>query len=195
MSDVKFGACLADPPWPERGGGRVKRGADRHYNLMTVEHIASLDVVSIMQPDAHLYLWATNNHLPAALDVMRAWGFRYVTNLAWGKVKRNDDGHHVIQQGLGQYFRGSHELLLFGVRGKPGYRKTADGKRAQWSSLVLAPRTRHSEKPAMFHNVVQRVSPGPYVELFARTPREGWACWGNAIKSTVVLAERQSSLL
>lgn len=184
---LKFGTVLADPPWPERGGGKVKRGADRHYKLMTVEQIAALDVASIVQDNAHLYLWSTNNHLPDALTVMRAWGFRYVTNLAWGKVH---DGNP--QQGLGQYFRGAHELLLFGVRGRPGYRKTVDGKRAQAPSLHLAPRGRHSEKPAVFHDVARRVSPGPYVELFARSPRIGWECWGNEVKSTVTMVCRET---
>lgn len=178
-----YSTVLADPPWPESGGGKVKRGADRHYPLMRIDDIAKLPVRDIARPDAHLYLWATNNHLPGALEVMRAWGFRYVTNVCWGKVSATG----VVQQGLGQYFRGAHELLLFGVRGKVPYRTLPDGKRAQHPTLVLAPRGEHSRKPDVFHEVIEKVSPGPYVELFARRARPGWAVWGNQAPNPVVL--------
>ena len=202
-----YSTVLADPPWPESGGGKVKRGADRHYPLMRIDDIAKLPVRDIARPDAHLYLWATNNHLPGALEVMRAWGFRYVTNLAWGKVKTSRHRNGLVapngtlvaspqkeavliesvQQGLGQYFRGAHELLLFGVRGKVPYRTLPDGRRAQHPTLVLAPRGEHSRKPDVFHEVIEKVSPGPYVELFARRARPGWAVWGNQAPNPVVL--------
>ena len=177
---TRFNTVLADPPWLERGGGQVKRGADRHYPLMATKDIAALPVVDVVHDDAHLYLWVTNNFLPDGLEVMRAWGFRYVTNLAWGKVREG-----VVQQGLGQYFRGAHELLLFGVRGRVPYRTTAEGKRAQHPSLVLEPRGEHSRKPDVFHRIIEKVSPGPYVELFARRPMPGWEVWGNAITEEV----------
>lgn len=178
-----FSTGLADPPWPEKGGGKVKRGADRHYPVMSVDDICALRVGELFAPDAHLYLWVTNNFLPAGLRVMAAWGFRYVTNLVWGKVK---DGR--VQQGLGQYFRGSHELLLFGVRGSVPYRTLDDGKRAQGSTLLLAPRSKHSRKPEGFRQLIERVSPGPYLELFAREPASGWAVWGNEVASDVAVA-------
>lgn len=179
----QFLCGIADPPWAERGGGKVKRGADRHYPLMSTDDICALPVRDLFAPNAHIYIWVTNNFVPDGLCVMSAWGFRYVTNIAWGKV--NEEGR--IQQGLGQYFRGSHELLLFGVRGSLPYRLTAEGKRAQHPSLVLAPRTEHSVKPEVFRAVVERVSAGPYVELFARRPAPGWDVWGNEVKSTVSL--------
>lgn len=178
----RFATVLADPPWLERGGGQVKRGADRHYPLMPTAAICKLPVHQIAADDAHLYLWVTNNFLPDGLEVMECWGFRYVTNLAWGKVR---DGK--VQQGLGQYFRGSHELLLFGVRGQVPYRTTAEGKRAQHPTLVLEPRGEHSRKPDVFHDIIEKVSPGPYVELFARRAWPGWAVWGNEVQSTVAL--------
>jgi N6-adenosine-specific RNA methylase IME4 len=180
----RFGAVLADPPWMESGGGKVKRGADRHYPLMKTADIANLPVQAIAKPDSHLWLWVTNNFLEDGLQVMNAWGFRYVTNIAWVKQR---DGK--LQQGLGQYIRGSHELLLFGVRGRPPYR-TIDGKRAQVPSVIIAPRTEHSAKPTEAHDAVERVSAGPYVELFARrdtgiwplrTMRLGWSPWGNEV--------------
>lgn len=178
-----FTTGMADPPWPETGGGKVKRGADRHYPVMSVGDICALRVGELFAPNAHLYLWVTNNHLPAGLRVMGAWGFRYVTNIAWGKVKEGR-----VQQGLGQYFRGAHELLLFGVRGSLPYRTLDDGKRAQAPSLVLAPRSKHSRKPEEFRQLVERVSPGPYLELFARASAPGWAVWGNEVQSDVAVA-------
>lgn len=171
---------LADPPWPERGGGKVKRGADRHYPLMSVRAICELPVARLFRPDAHLYLWATNNYLRAAFDVMEAWGFRYVTCITWGKVKGGR-----IQTGLGQYFRGASEHLLFGVRGSLGYRLDPGGARKQGATLVLEPRGEHSAKPEAFRNVVERVSPGPYLELFARRRVPGWDAWGNEVESSV----------
>lgn len=178
----RYATVLADPPWLERGGGQVKRGADRHYPLMSTTEISKLPVHQLAADNAHLYLWVTNNFLPDGLEVMAFWGFRYVTNLAWGKVR---DGK--VQQGLGQYFRGAHELLLFGVRGQVPYRTTEEGKRAQHPTLVLAPRGEHSRKPDVFHEVIEKVSPGPYVELFARRARPGWAVWGNQAPNPVVL--------
>lgn len=204
---TRFSTVLADPPWLERGGGQVKRGADRHYPLMTTAAICKLPVHRLAADAAHLYLWVTNNFLPDGLEVMACWGFRYVTNLAWGKVKtsRHPNGLvapngtlvaspakeavliESVQQGLGQYFRGAHELLLFGVRGRVPYRTTADGKRAQHPSLVLEPRGEHSAKPEVFHRIIEKVSPGPYLELFARREVPGWERWGNEVQSTVAL--------
>ncbi|HMM32894.1 MAG TPA: MT-A70 family methyltransferase, partial [Clostridia bacterium] len=132
----KYHTIYADPPWPERGGGKIKRGADRHYTLMTVKEITALPVAAIANDNAHLYLWTTNNYLKAAFEVMEAWGFRYVTNITWGKDRI----------GLGQYFRGQTEHCLFGVKGTLPY-KTIDGKRAQGSTLILSPRREHSRKP------------------------------------------------
>lgn len=173
---------IADPPWKEQGGGKIKRGADRHYPLMSTAEICALPVRELFDANAHLYLWVTNNFLRDGLQVMEAWGFRYVTNVAWGKVK---DGK--VQQGLGQYFRGAHELLLFGVRGSLPYRMLPDGKRAQHPSLVLAPRGEHSAKPAVFRSIVEKVSAGPYVEFFAREEVPGWDRWGNEVSNSFTL--------
>jgi len=78
-------------------------------------------------------------------------------------------------------------LLRGIVRGKVPYRTLPDGKRAQHPTLVLAPRGEHSRKPDVFHEVIEKVSPGPYVELFARRARPGWAVWGNQAPNPVVL--------
>lgn len=171
-----FRCIVADPPWNETGGGRVKRGADRHYPLMKARDIAEIPVGDYAAADSHLWLWVTNNFLREGLDVMAAWGFRYVTNLVWHKARNGR-----TQRGLGQYLRGSHELCLFGVRGRLPYARRADGKRAAVASVVVAERTQHSRKPNAAFEVFEAVSPGPRLELFARAARPGWVAWGNEL--------------
>ncbi len=171
----KYATIYADPPWLERGGGKIKRGADRHYPLMHTKDIAALPVANLALPDAHLYLWVTNNFLPDGLRVMAAWDFRYVTMITWSK-----EGNI----GLGQYYRGRTEHCLFGVRGSPGY-KLVDGKRCQGTTLISAPRGIHSAKPEAMRQMIERVSPGPFVELFARATYPNWDTWGNQVQSTV----------
>lgn len=184
-----YRTIVADPPWLERGGGQIKRGADRHYSLMPTAEIAKLPVSQWAAPDAHLYLWVTNNFLRDGLDVMDAWGFRYVTKIDWFKsIDGNDEiasdrqadaADADLQIGLGQYFRGCTESCLFGVRGRVEYRTRADGKRAQGRTGFHAPRQQHSAKPEKFSRVIEQVSHGPYLEMFARRAVPGWDVWGN----------------
>ena len=170
LPNKKYKTIYADPPWPEYGGGKIKRGADRHYNLMTIKEIMSLPIQDICAENAHLYLWVTNNYLPAGLDVMKAWGFTYKTMITWGKDKF----------GLGQYFRGQTEHCLFGVKGKLPY-KTVDGKRKQGRTLILAPRGEHSKKPYEMRQFIELVSYAPYMELFARDYTSNWDVWGDEV--------------
>ena len=123
---------LADPPWHEQGSGRCIRGAQKYYPLMSEEAICAIPVREIVADQAHLYLWATNNHFPSALRVMETWDFTYKTCITWAKTSAGF--------GLGQYFRGMTEHCLFGTRGPNlPYRKKHDGKRAQGTTLILAP--------------------------------------------------------
>lgn len=179
---MTYRTIVADPPWLERGSGKCKRGADRHYPLMTTPAIVALmsaELAGNVAPDAHLYLWATNSFLPDGLDVMRALGFRYVTNVAWCKPRI----------GIGQYFRGQHELCLFGVRGK-GY-AVRSASRAIPSVIVADHRRKgdgtrlHSGKPEAFYEMVEDRSQGPYFEMFARRAREGWSAVGNDVHGEV----------
>lgn len=169
----KYHTLYADPPWHESGGGKIKRGADRHYGLMKTKDIMTyLDdngIAPLISPDAHLYLWTTNNFLKDALSVMEAWGFRYVTIITWNK-----EGNI----GLGQYFRGTTEHCLFGVRGRLPYRLSPDGKRQQGRTGLSAPKGKHSEKPAQMRAWIEKVSHPPYLELFAREAHIGWDCRG-----------------
>jgi N6-adenosine-specific RNA methylase IME4 len=166
----RYKTILADPPWMESGGGKIKRGADRHYSLMKTRDIIALPVKSIAADNAHLYLWSTNNFLSDALEVMAAWGFEYKTMITWVKDRF----------GLGQYFRGITEHVLFGVRGFVPY-KIIDGKRQQGTTVIQAPRREHSRKPDELYAMIEKVSYPQFIELFARHERSGWDCWGNEI--------------
>lgn len=99
----KYKTIYADPPWKESGGGKIKRGADRHYPLMSTKEICELPVWKIADDNCHLYLWTTNNFLQDAFKVIEAWGFTYITCITWMKDR----------QGLGQYYRGLTEHCLF----------------------------------------------------------------------------------
>ena len=168
-----YKTVLADPPWNEQGGGRIRRGADRHYNLMSKEEIIDyMRKVSIAE-DAHLYLWVTNNHLTEGLEVMHALGFKYVTNIAWVKDRI----------GLGQYFRGQHELCLFGTKGKQPYKTGTAGRSCCTEpSVIFANRTEHSKKPEAMYAKIENTSYPPFVELFARQRRSGWDSVGNQLE-------------
>ena len=161
----KYQTIYADPPWNEQGGGKIKRGADRHYSLMKTADIKMLPVQDIADDECWLYMWVTNNYLKDGLDVMEHWGFRYITNIVWAKTSF----------GLGYYFRGQHEICLFGVKGKlkPQVRNE--------STLILKPKDKHSKKPEEFYEKIENVSHGPYIELFARSTRDGWDSWGNEV--------------
>jgi len=168
----RFACLLMDPPWMERGGGKIKRGADRHYPLVKTADLPGVIYGSgVFRPadNAHLWMWATANHLDGALWLIKALGFQYKTHAVWVKTGAI---------GLGQYFRMQHELLLFATRGK-GYAAKTDARNLP--SVITAPRRRHSEKPAAAYELIEARSHGPRVELFARTPREGWTAWGNEV--------------
>lgn len=180
----RFRTILADPPWDERGGGRIKRGADRHYPLLKTDEIieflrtACPPLRQTNREASSLFLWTTNNFLPDGLRVMDALGYRYVTNLAWAKDR----------MGLGYYFHGQHELVLFGVRGKigkpprvSGYNSTLLGGRLLEHPRDDDGKIRHSEKPRELHEAIEARFEGEYLELFAREARPGWTVWGNEV--------------
>jgi len=170
-TNKKYKTIYADPPWEERGGGVIKRGADAHYPLMHYTEIKALPVKNLAHPvGCHLYLWVTNNFLNTGLEVMREWGFVYITTITWMKDK----------QGLGQYFRGITEHCLFGVRGKLPF-KIIDGKRMQGLTGFTAIRREHSRKPDEMREMIEMVSYEPRIELFAREQFPGWDAWGNEV--------------
>jgi N6-adenosine-specific RNA methylase IME4 len=167
-----------DPPWVfQNRTGKVapEHGRLYRYPTLTLEQIRALPVGQLAAPRAHLYLWCPNALLAEGLETMRRWGFVYKTNIVWHKVRADgrSDG-----RGVGFYFRNVTELVLFGVRG-PGLRTLPAGRR---QVNYLATRKReHSRKPdELYAEFVERCSPPPYLELFARGPaRTGWDAWGS----------------
>ncbi len=175
-SNKKYRTIYADPPWQfQNRTGKVAPENKRlnRYETMTLDEIKRLPVANVTAEKCHLYLWIPNALLPQGLEVMEAWGFEYKTNIIWEKVRRDGmpDG-----RGVGFYFRNVTEILLFGIKG--GNNRTLDPGRSQ-VNLIRAIKREHSRKPDEFVPLIQRCSPGPYLELFARGNREGWDMWGN----------------
>lgn len=143
------------------------------YATMELPAIKRLPVADIVQEPAHLYLWVPNVLLPEGLDVMKAWGFDYKSNIVWHKVRKDggSDG-----RGIGFHFRNVTELFLFGVRGKSA--RTLDPGRTQ-VNLIPTRKREHSRKPDELYDVIEACSRGPFVEMFARDTRKGWVGWGN----------------
>jgi N6-adenosine-specific RNA methylase IME4 len=178
---------LADPPW--RFVNRTGKVAPEHrrldrYDTMTAGDIAGLPVADVVADRAHLYLWVPNALLPEGLQVMEGWGFRYVSNLVWAK-RRKDGGPD--GRGVGFYFRNVTELILFGVRGS--LRTLPPGRRQV--NMIETRKREHSRKPDEAYDVIESCSPGPYLELFARYPRQGWTAWGDEAEPGVTPRGRQ----
>jgi N6-adenosine-specific RNA methylase IME4 len=157
---------VADPPW--RHDNQASRAAaTNHYSTMTLDEICRVPVAEVAAKNCHLHLWATSPLLPDAFKVIEAWGFIYKSSFIW--IKR--------QMGLGNYWRGSHEICLLAIKNKLVFRDHAQ------RSWLEADRTKHSAKPPEFRRLVEKVSPGPYLELFGRTPppNSQWTIFGNEL--------------
>jgi N6-adenosine-specific RNA methylase IME4 len=177
-----FSTVLADPPW--RFANRTGKVAPEHrrldrYSTMQLDEIKALRVKEVLAPKAHLYLWVPNALLPDGLEVMAAWGFRYVSNIVWAK-RRKDGGPD--GRGVGFYFRNVTELLLFGVRGS--MRTLAPGR--SQVNMIETRKREHSRKPDEQYQLIESCSPGAYLEMFARHKRAGWTVWGDESADEVV---------
>ncbi len=176
---MRYATIVADPPWQVQAGPRSlhdpgERSRPLTYRTMSVEAIAALDVPA--EDAAHLYLWTINRYIEDAYGIARAWGFKPSTLLTWCKSPKG--------RGLGGTFGQSTEHVLFARRG------TLAAKRRVDSTWFHAKRGGHSEKPRSFIELVESVSPGPYLEMFARENRLGWDTWGNEALEHVTLAEQ-----
>lgn len=163
----RYRTIIADPPWITGQNGKL--GAEQYYALMDIDAIKAMPVADLAEDNAHLYLWCYPATRYVAEEVMAAWGFRFVDEFVWGKD----------QMGLGKYFRHAHETLLLGVRGRLPVQFR--GQR----SFTMLPRQAHSHKPEEIHIMAQRLSPGPYLELFARRPFPGFDIWGAEVESDI----------
>ena len=161
---MKYKTILADPPW--KYGKGFGYGAGEYYPLMEIDKIIELNIGNrLADKNCHLYLWCPNSMLQEGINVMEAWGFKFKTVLTWVK-------HRSI---FGYYFKGQSEQLLFGVKGKlpPQDRHQV--------TIINGKVRCHSQKPDEQYDVIEKVSPSPRIELFARQKRDGWDAWGNEV--------------
>ena len=165
---TKYRVIYVDPPWDYGSAGqspKIGGGARAHYPTMKLNDICALDVSSIAEPDAVLFLWVTSPMLTKAFRIVNAWGFEYKSSFVWDKVKHN----------MGHYVSVRHEFVFLCTRG------VCDPIRNDFESMVSIPRTVHSKKPAYFREMIDAMYPsGERIELFARGELpEGWTGWGN----------------
>ncbi|MDH2389074.1 MT-A70 family methyltransferase [Streptomyces sp. HNM0663] len=168
----RFRTLLIDPPWA--AGQTGAKGAERHYPVMSLNRIRELPVAELAEDDAHLWLWTTNATLRDGFDVAEAWGFTVRSPLTWVKFRL----------GLGNYLRNSTETLLFATRGNA---PVAFRSQPTW---INAPVQEHSRKPDEQYAVIERISEGAFIELFARRrppSNRDWFVWGNEIASDIVV--------
>jgi N6-adenosine-specific RNA methylase IME4 len=165
-----YDLIYADPPWQHGDASTTpSRRATRHYPVLPLAAICALPVRDLTAPAAALYLWATSALLPDALAVIAAWGFSFKTGFVWDKGR----------WGCGHYVRTQHEHLLIAWRGhlRCPQPSTLVG------SVVHALATRHSAKPEIFYEHLERMHPAARrLELFARGRRPGWDAWGNEVQ-------------
>lgn len=185
-----FKTILADPPW--RFTNRTGKVAPEHrrlnrYDTMSLEEICALPVKGITDATSHCYLWVPNALLKEGLKVLEAWGFQYKTNLVWHKVRKDGESDG---RGVGFYFRNVTELILFGIKGR--MRTLAPGRRMV--NLFSSRKREHSRKPDELYEIIEQCSPGPYLELFARYPKQGWQVWGDESDSNIVPRGKQHRL-
>lgn len=162
----RYPVIYADPPWRYEHAETESRAIENHYPTMSLDEIKALPLDDIVTQDCVLFLWATSPKLHEAFEVLDAWGFSYRTCAVWDKLKI----------GMGYYFRQQHELLLVAVRGNPPTPLPANRP----GSVFSFPRGAHSAKPVECYEMIEAMYPElPKLEMFCRSPRDGWAVWGN----------------
>jgi N6-adenosine-specific RNA methylase IME4 len=169
-----FKTICADPPWSF--GDKLpgpSRGAEKNYSVLSIAEIENFlvteNLVNQIAPDARLFLWRVASQQEEALRVMRAWGFIPKAEIVW--LKKTATGKRWF--GMGRQVRMEHEVCLIGIKGRPEVLSKSI------RSTFEAPYTRHSGKPDAFFDIVEQLSPGPYLELFSRVPRVGWTQLGD----------------
>ena len=171
--EKKYRTIVADPPWKyELRQHDASHRARAPYPMMTTEEIIGLPVALWGHENSHLYLWTTNAHMLDAHRIAAAWGFNTKTILTWAKG-RVEHSRLIQHMGTGNYYRGSTEHVLFCIRG------SLPVLNQDKTTLFVAPRREHSEKPAAFYDMVEHMSPGPYLDVFARAQRFNWDTFGD----------------
>jgi N6-adenosine-specific RNA methylase IME4 len=189
---IRYRTLVVDPPWPQKGGGPLKGGHGEGfvgttgsqpmpYRTMSIAEIKALRVADVADAGCHLYLWTTNGFLRDAFDVVKAWGFTFSTLLTWAKKPMGG--------GLGGAYGISSEYILFARRGTLPALSRVSGTWFNWKRPYdKRGKPMHSGKPPEFFEMVETVSPGPRLEMFARRSREGWDSWGDQAPASVDLS-------
>ncbi len=208
----KYATIVVDPPWGYEGmTAPWYSGSEPSYDLMPLDEIKALPVDELTQDAAHLYCWAVLPMMADAFDVVRGWGFRPVTTITWCKPGVGLGGgwrgntEHLIVARKGTHPRINPTCAQCGRRDRgaskcmcilpvwmhdgnevppvePAFKTTAEG------TWYVAPRGQHSAKPDLFLDLIEQMSPGPRVELFARRQRLGWDTWGDEALGHVEMA-------
>lgn len=179
-----FRVLVADPPW--KFGDKLpgpKRGAEKHYPTMTVDEICAFPLPP-MDDNSLLFLWRVSSMVEEGYKVVRSWGFIPKTEIVWRKLTPAGKRHF----GMGRTVRAEHETCIVAHFGKPeiknhSVRSVFDAEEPGGLLFDAVATRRHSQKPEEFFDLVEELSDGPYVELFARRQREGWICLGNEVQS------------
>jgi N6-adenosine-specific RNA methylase IME4 len=191
---MKYKTIIADPPWEQKSGPKMSgqyvvidgeqqfdfvslKSADLPYVTMSVDDICSMPIKDMADKDAMLFLWVTNKHLPNAFKVIEAWGFKYSTCLTWAKKPMGG--------GLGGTFRIGHEHLIYATRGKAGAKGKVKGTVFDVKREYEGGYPCHSRKPKFFLDMIDELSHGPKLELFARRERDGWDVYGNEVENSI----------
>lgn len=175
---LSYSVVLADPPWKFEvwSGDKARdlkgnRAAERHYPTMTFAEIRALPVGHLLRGDGVMFMWILDTHMQQALDLIKAWGLVYKkVGFIWIKTGRTT-GRPIL--GTGYWSRNGGELCLMATTGRP--HRLDKGV----PQVLHAPRRQHSRKPDEFRPRIERLVRGPYCEIFSRTDRPGWSCWGN----------------
>lgn len=167
-----YDIIMADPAWSFKtwsDRGKIKKSPEGHYRTMSIEEIKAMRVGDLAAKNCLLWLWATHPMIDQQIDVLRAWGFRFVTSGVW--VKRTKHGK--LGFGTGYRLRSASEPFLIGINGNP---ETAPTVR----TVIEGPLRRHSEKPDEAYQACEQLLPGARrADLFSRTTRPGWISWGD----------------
>ena len=175
LEGKQYRVIYADPPWGflTYSKRNQTRAAANHYAVMDLDAIMQLPVATHAADDCVLLLWVIDPLLDKALEVIRAWGFAFKTvGFYWAKTNTKSHGFFT---GLGYYTRANPEQCLLATRGNP--KRIAKDV----AKLIVSPRREHSRKPDEAITRIERLFPGPYLELFARASRPGWDAFGNQL--------------
>lgn len=191
---MKYQTIYADPPWKTKAG-RALNGYKMHegkqlfvpesnksrelaYSSLSVEQICQMRPPAA--DNAHLYLWVTNQYLLQSSEIIKVWGFNYSTTLVWAK--------NALGGGLGGNYKITTEFLLFCTKGTLKAKEQHIGTWFNEKRAYVNGHPCHSKKPEFFANLIEKVSPGPYLEMFARQPRDGWDVFGNEVDNSILLS-------